>query len=64
MNLKIYTLDDLLLTAIKAEVDSKTLYAKLSNRVENFMLKERLQFLSGEEAKHQRFFTSLYHHRL
>jgi rubrerythrin len=61
MNLKIYTLDDLLLTAIKAEVDSKTLYAKLSNRVENFMLKERLQFLSGEEAKHQRFFTSLYH---
>ena len=61
MNLKLYSLDDLLLTAMKAEVDSKNFYAKLSNRVENFMLKERLQFLSGEEVKHLRFFESLYH---
>jgi len=61
MNLKIYSIDDLLLTAMKAEVDSKNLYAKLSNRVENYMLKERLQFLSNEEGKHQRFFENLYH---
>lgn len=60
MDLKIYDLSDLILTALKAETDSKNLYAKLSERVENFLLKERLTFLSNEELKHYKFFENLY----
>jgi len=60
MDLKIYSLEDLLLTAMKAESEAKNLYSKLSNRVENFLLKDRLNFLSNEEAKHQRFFEYLF----
>ena len=60
MNLQIYSIDELLLTAMKAEFESKNLYSKLSNRVENFLLKERLNFLANEEGKHQIIFESLY----
>ncbi|MCX8015206.1 MAG: ferritin family protein [candidate division WOR-3 bacterium] len=60
MNLKNYTLEDIILTALKSEIDSKNFYSKLSNQVENFLLKDRLVFLANEEAKHQNFFESLY----
>lgn len=60
MNLKIYKLDDLILTAIKAESEAKNLYSKLCERVENFLLKDRFNFLSSEESKHQRFFENLF----
>lgn len=61
MDLKIHKLEDLIITAIKAEIDAKNLYGKLANRVENFLLKDRLNFLSGEEAKHQQLFENIYH---
>ncbi len=60
MNIKDYSLEELLLTAMKAEIESKNVYSKLSNRVENFMLKERLTFLANEEERHRNFFSSLY----
>ncbi len=60
MDLKIYSIDDLLLTAMKAEVESKNLYLKLADRVENFLLKDRLNFLSKEETKHYKFFENLF----
>jgi len=52
-------LKDLLLAALKAEIDSKTFYEGLSSRVKNFLLKDRLRFLAGEEEKHRRYFQSL-----
>ncbi|MEO0076441.1 MAG: ferritin family protein, partial [candidate division WOR-3 bacterium] len=60
MNLKNYTLEDIILTALKSEIDSKNFYTKLSKQVENFLLKERLLFLANEEGKHQNFFETLY----
>ncbi len=60
MDLKIYKLEDLILTALKAETDSKDIYAKLAGRVENFLLKDRFNFLSNEELKHYQFFEALY----
>lgn len=60
MDLKIYKLEDLILTALKAETDSQETYSKLSNRVENAMLKDRFSFLSKEELKHYHFFENLY----
>lgn len=50
---------DLLLIALRAEMDSKAYYEGLAGRVKNFLLKDRLNFLAGEEEKHRRYFQSL-----
>jgi rubrerythrin len=60
MNLDSYTVDTLLLTAIKSEVESREVYSRLSDRVKNAMLKERLGFLSGEEARHRRILEGIF----
>ncbi len=60
MDLKIYGLDDLILTAIKSEVEAKKVYDTLADRVKNALLKDRLKFLSGEEEKHRLFFEDLF----
>ncbi len=53
MNLTKYSLNDLLLNAIQSEIESKELYTKLSERVKNVILKDRLKFLASEEEKHK-----------
>lgn len=60
MDLSKYTLKDVVVTAMKSEVESRAVYEKLADRVKNFMLKDRLKFLAGEEAKHYRFFEGFY----
>ncbi len=60
MDIGIYTLEDLILTAMKSEIESKEVYSVLKDRVENFMLKDRFTFLAGEEEKHRAFFEWLY----
>jgi len=60
MDLSKYTLEDVLVSAIKSEIDSKEVYSKIGERVKNFMLKERMKFLAGEEEKHREFLHSLY----
>ncbi len=60
MNLESYNLKTLLLAAIKSEIDSGDVYRNLANRVKNALLKERLNFLAGEEDKHRAFLEALY----
>jgi len=60
MDLKIYDLEDLIVAALKSEVDSAAAYLKLAGSVKNFMLKDRLTFLGAEEEKHRAFFEHLY----
>jgi rubrerythrin len=60
MDLTKYSLDEVMLTAMKSEVDSREVYEKLANRVKNFMLKDRFLFLADEEVKHYRFLEGLY----
>jgi len=61
MDLSIYSVEDLILTARKSESEAQQAYAGLAGGVENFALKERLNFLAGEEEKHGQFFERLYH---
>jgi rubrerythrin len=61
MDLTRYTIKDILLTALKAEIESQHLYESLSQRVSNFLLKDRLNFLRDEEKKHYEFFKNLYY---
>lgn len=55
-----YSKKDLLLTALKSEEDSKNVYHDLAGRVKNFMLKDKLEFLSAEEQKHYDFISKLW----
>lgn len=47
--------------AIKSEIDAAQGYKKMANLVKNPTLKEKLNFLIGEELKHKRLLTNLYH---
>ena len=60
MDIDKYSKKDLLLTALKSEEDSKNVYHDLAGRVKNFMLKDKLEFLSAEEQKHYDFFCRLW----
>jgi rubrerythrin len=53
MDLHKYSLEDVYLSAIKAEMESKDLYEGLAARVRNAFLKEKLGFLAAEEGKHR-----------
>ncbi len=55
-----FTMEELILSALKSEIDSKDIYEKLSLKVKNFMLKDKLRFLAQEEEKHRLFFLELY----
>jgi rubrerythrin len=61
LNLKKYKMEDVLLTAMKAEVDARDVYRKLAAGVHNAMLKDRLEFLAAEEEKHRGFFEAQFH---
>ncbi|MCK5024839.1 MAG: ferritin family protein [Thermoplasmata archaeon] len=55
MDLSKYTLEELFVTAIKAEIDSREAYSILAGITKNAFLKDRLRFLADEEDKHQTF---------
>ena len=60
MNLEKYDLDNLLLAAIKSEVESNTLYLKIANKIENGLLKDKLKFLAKEENNHRLYVEKIY----
>ena len=60
MDLSNYSVEDLLLTALKSEIEAKAAYTKLAEGVKNYILKERLNFLAQEEEKHRGLFERLY----
>jgi rubrerythrin len=60
MDLSNYSEEDLILSAFKSEVDAKDVYSKLAERVKNYFLKEKLNFLAQEEDKHRLFFEGFY----
>jgi rubrerythrin len=63
MNLASFSEQELILTAMKSEVDSRDFYSGLAGKVKNFLLKEKLDFLSGEEEKHRSYFDNMYKDR-
>lgn len=60
MDLSGFDLEDLLLAAIKSEVDSKQLYSKMTNKTKNGLLQDKLKFLTNEEEKHRLFIEEIY----
>lgn len=60
MNLKRYSLEDLLLAALKSELESNLVYTKIAKTVKNGLLKDKLEFLAKEEEKHRQFIEEVY----
>jgi len=60
MDLSEYSLEDVFLTAIKSEVESKELYSMIAARVKNAFLKDRMAFLAGEEERHRTAMTKMF----
>jgi rubrerythrin len=60
MNLKTYDLEELLLAALKSEVESNKLYSKIARTVKNALLKDKLLFLAKEEEKHRLYVEQIY----
>ncbi|MGB9835486.1 MAG: ferritin family protein [Candidatus Saccharicenans sp.] len=60
MDLIKYSLKDLLLTALKSEIEARDFYKNLAGPVENYFLKDRILFLSAEEEKHRQAFEKMY----
>jgi rubrerythrin len=55
MDLTQFNKEELFVTAIKSEVESREVYSKLAEKVKNAFLKDRLRFLASEEEKHKVF---------
>jgi rubrerythrin len=60
MEIDIFSLEDLLLAAIKSEIESKDVYQKLADHIQNAFLKDKLRFLATEEEKHRKVVESIF----
>lgn len=60
MNIDRLSTKEILLYAIKSEVESKKFYGELSNKTRNGFLKDKLKFLSIEEEKHRKLLENIY----
>jgi len=60
MNLDSFDLEELLLTAIKSEVESNKLYSKMAKKTKNGLLEDKFKFLAVEEEKHRAFIEEIY----
>jgi rubrerythrin len=64
MDLGTFSLEDLLLAAIKSEIESKSVYEKLAGKIQNAFLKDKLQFLASEEEKHRKVVESIFRKKI
>lgn len=60
MDISKYSLKDLLLTALKSEIEARDFYKDLAGPIENYFLKDRILFLSAEEEKHRQAVENMY----
>jgi len=60
MDLENFDLKELLLAAIKSEIDSNKLYSKMAKKTKNGLLEDKFIFLAGEEEKHKLFIEDIY----
>ncbi len=60
MDLTQYSMDEMLLAAIRSEMNANEVYIGLSGGVKNAFLKDKLDFLAGEEKKHEKKLREIY----
>lgn len=60
MDLDSFTMEDMLLSAIKSEVEARDIYLEIARNVENAFLSDKLRFIADEEEKHKEYLESVY----
>lgn len=55
-----HSLEDLFGMAIKAEIEAQGFYTCIGDKTKNFVLKEKMQFLAGEEKTHESILRGLF----
>lgn len=60
MNLNGFGLEELLLVAIKSEIESRDLYLNIAKKTKNGLLSDKLKFIANEEKKHELFIEDIY----
>jgi rubrerythrin len=60
VNYQKYSLEDVLLSAIKSERDSNNVYTRIAQQVNNGLLQDKFEFLAKEEEKHRVFIEKIY----
>ena len=60
MDLEKFSLEDLLLAAIKSEVESNKIYSDIAKKIKNGLLQDKLEFLAKEEEKHRLFIEEIF----
>lgn len=60
MDLSKFSMEDMLLAAIKSEIGAKEAYFKLAGGIKNAFLKDKLEFLAWEEDKHRKALESIF----
>ena len=60
MNLNDFDLEELLLAALKSEVESINLYLSIAKKTKNGLLSDKLKFIANEEKKHKLFIEDIY----
>jgi rubrerythrin len=60
MELKDFEIKDLMLTAIKSEIESRDVYLQLASKVDNAFLADKLRYIADEEDKHRDYLESIY----
>ena len=60
MNLEEFDLEDLLLSAIKSEMESREVYIYMAGKAINGLLQDKLEFLAKEEEKHRLYIEGIY----
>lgn len=59
-DLTAFDISDVILLAIKSEVESKQVYTGLAARTKNAFLKDKLEFLASEEGKHKSYLENIF----
>lgn len=60
MDASIYDIEDLLLSAMKAEHDANNIYSSIANNIDNYLLQDKFRFLAGEEQRHYAYVEEVY----
>ena len=60
MELGHYSIEELLLTAIKSETEANKIYLTLAKHIKNGLLQDKFVFLAKEEEKHKAFIEEMY----
>ncbi len=63
MDLQEYSMEDLLLTAIKSEEDNYQLYSTLNSKMGEDEISSDLEYLAGEEKKHRALLEKIFSNR-